>query len=107
MKWRSLEESTSAPETRSLGEVYAERKALIAKYVSSDIQAVHARAVAELQDSGIAERALKPGSEVTVAGGDAGGRGRRGDRGQGGGARPFHLRENWNDPGHRSAWKNN
>ena len=33
MKWRSLEESTDGVETRSLAEVFAERKELIAKYV--------------------------------------------------------------------------
>jgi peroxiredoxin len=64
MKWRSLEESTSQMEARPLRENYAERKALIAKYVSADIQAVHARVVAELRQSGIAESALKPGSEA-------------------------------------------
>jgi peroxiredoxin len=64
MKWRSLEESASQLETRSLRDIYAERKALIAKYVPADIQAVHARVVAELRQSGIAELALKPGSEA-------------------------------------------
>ncbi len=64
MKWRSLEESTPQFQARSLREVYAERKALIAKYVPADIQAVHARVVAELEAGGIAERALKPGSEA-------------------------------------------
>jgi len=61
MKWRSLEESAPDTETRTLREIYAERKELIAKYVPADIQAVHARAVDELKTSGIAERALKPG----------------------------------------------
>jgi peroxiredoxin len=64
MKWRSLDESTPQSETRSLREIYTERKALIAKYVPADIQAVHSRVVAELKQSGIAERALKPGSEA-------------------------------------------
>src|SRR3954454_13196512 len=64
MKWRSLEESTPASQTRFLRDVYAERKALIAKYVPADIQAVYARVVAELQESGIAQRALQPGSEA-------------------------------------------
>lgn len=64
MKWRSLEESTSQIEARPLREVYAERKALIAKYVPADIQSVHARVVAELKQSGIAELALKPGTEA-------------------------------------------
>ena len=61
MKWRSLEESAPEIETRTLREVYAERKGLIAKYVSAEIQATHARAIDELKASGIAERALKPG----------------------------------------------
>lgn len=62
MKWRSLEESASASESRSLREIYAERKELIAKYVPADIQAIHARVVEELKQSGTAERALKPGA---------------------------------------------
>lgn len=64
MKWRSLEESPDQTETRSLRDIYAARKALIARYVPADIQAVHARVVEELTKSGIAERALKPGSDV-------------------------------------------
>jgi hypothetical protein len=48
MKWRSLEE-ISATDFRPLGEIYAERKELIAKYVPAEMQAVHARAVAELK----------------------------------------------------------
>lgn len=62
MKWRSLEESALQPESRSLREVYAERKRLIAQYVSADIQAVHARAVKDLNASGIESRALQTGS---------------------------------------------
>jgi len=64
MKWRSLEESAPTLEARSLRETYAERKALIAKYVPADIQAVHYRVVAELKQSGIAERSLQPGSDA-------------------------------------------
>jgi len=60
MKWRSLEES-SQEETRTLRQIYAERKELIAKYVPADIQAIHARVVDELRQSSIAQRALKPG----------------------------------------------
>jgi peroxiredoxin len=62
MKWRSLEESAQQAETRPLREVYAERKELIAKYVPVDIQAIHARAVEELKQSGIAERSLQVGT---------------------------------------------
>ena len=39
MKWRSLEESTPGADTRSLDDIFAERKELIAKYVPSEIQA--------------------------------------------------------------------
>ncbi len=61
MKWRSLEESAPESGTRRLHEIYAERRELIAKYVPADIQAVHARVVEELKQSGIAQRALQPG----------------------------------------------
>ena len=64
MKWRSLEESTLQSEARPLREIYAECKELIAKYVPTEIQAIHARAVEELKQSGIAERALQPGSKA-------------------------------------------
>ena len=49
-------------ETRSLAEVFAERKELIAKYVPAEIQTIHERAIAEVRDSGIAGRALHAGS---------------------------------------------
>jgi peroxiredoxin len=62
MKWHSLEESAAETETRSLREIYAERKELIAKYVPADVQAVHARAIDELKRSGIASRALQVGA---------------------------------------------
>jgi peroxiredoxin len=61
MKWRSLEEPTAPTETRTLREIYFERKALIAKYVPADIQAIHCGVVEELKQSGIAEGALQPG----------------------------------------------
>jgi peroxiredoxin len=64
MKWRSLEESAPETDERSLHEIYAERKELIAKYVPADIQAIHARAVEELKQSDISERALQPGSKA-------------------------------------------
>jgi peroxiredoxin len=64
MKWRSLEESASGTEPRSLAEVFAERKELIAKYVPADVQAIHERAIAEIRDSGIAERTLQAGNKA-------------------------------------------
>jgi peroxiredoxin len=63
MKWRSLEEATPHAEGRSLREIYAERKELIAKYVPADIQAIHARVIEELKEAGAAERALQVGSK--------------------------------------------
>ncbi len=64
MKWRSLEESAPDTQARPLRELYADRRELIAKYVPAEIQAIHARAVEELKQSGIAERALQPGSKA-------------------------------------------
>ena len=64
MKWRSLEESAARTETRSLAEVFAERKQLIAKYVSPEIQVIHERAILEIRDSGIASRALRLGDKA-------------------------------------------
>ncbi len=64
MKWRSLEASAARGEARSLCEIYAERKTLIAKYVPAEVQAIHARVVDELKQSGAAGRALQVGSKV-------------------------------------------
>lgn len=61
MKWRSLEESAPETRTRSLREIYAERKQLIAQYVPAETQAIHARVVAELREERTAQRALQPG----------------------------------------------
>jgi len=47
---------------RTLAEIFAERKALIAKYVPAEIQAVHARTVERLQAENIAQRALPVGA---------------------------------------------
>jgi peroxiredoxin len=64
MKWRSLDESSSAEDTRPLREQFAERKQLIAKYVPPEIQAIHARVIAELKEQGIASRALGQGGRA-------------------------------------------
>jgi peroxiredoxin len=61
MKWRSLEESTAAADTRSLHEIFAERRALIARYVPSETQAVHARVIAKLKEVQLAENVLGVG----------------------------------------------
>jgi peroxiredoxin len=64
MKWRSLDETTLAADTRSLREQFAERKELVAKYVPAEIQAIHARVIAELQQQRIAESALAAGAKA-------------------------------------------
>ena len=64
MKWRSLDETTLAADTRSLREQFAERKELVAKYVPAEIQAIHARVIAELQQQRIAESALAAGTKA-------------------------------------------
>jgi peroxiredoxin len=58
MKWRSLQESGAYSDMRPLREIFAERKEAIARYVPTDVQAVHARAVDGLKAQGIAEKAL-------------------------------------------------
>ena len=62
MKWRSLEESTPGTDTRSLRDIYAERKELISRYVPPETQAVHTRVIAELKAARFAERVLRAGS---------------------------------------------
>jgi len=62
MKWRSLEETAASSDLRPLREIYAERKAMIAKYVPAETQAVHAQAVAELKARSLAANILPVGS---------------------------------------------
>jgi len=64
MKWRSLDESTAAEDTRSLREIFAERKALIAQYVPPETQSIHARVIAELCESGVGDRAFSVGQKA-------------------------------------------
>jgi peroxiredoxin len=64
VKWRSLEESSSETDIRPLCEIFAERKELIAKYVPSEMQAVHARAVAELKHKQLAANILPVGAKA-------------------------------------------
>lgn len=64
MKWRSLEESGVAADSRSLREQFFERKELIAKYVPLEAQAIHAKAIADLKASGIESTILHPGSKA-------------------------------------------
>ena len=56
MKWRSLEESGRQTDVRSLREIFAERKELIAKYVPAETQAIHAQAVAEFKQRNLAAK---------------------------------------------------
>ena len=64
MKWRSLEESGEYADLRPLQEIFAERKALIAKYVPAETRAVHERVVSDLKNSEIMDRILKPGVQA-------------------------------------------
>jgi peroxiredoxin len=64
MKWRSLEESSQETDLRSLREIFAERKELIAKYVPAEMRAIHARAVAELKQKDLAANVLPVGSKI-------------------------------------------
>ena len=64
MKWRSLEESAPTTDIRSLREIFAERRQLIAKYVPPETQAVHAQAVAELKRRHLAANILPVGAKA-------------------------------------------
>jgi len=64
MKWRSLEESSPALDTRPLRQIFAERKELIAKYVPPETQAIHARAVAQLKEKHFAATILPVGAKA-------------------------------------------
>jgi peroxiredoxin len=66
MKWRSLDESTPGTDTRSLEDIFAERKALIAKYVAPDVQAVHTRVIRELKESRSGKNILRLDSKAPV-----------------------------------------
>jgi peroxiredoxin len=64
MKWRSLEESHPSSDLRSLREVFAERKELIAKYVPAETQAIHAQTVAELKARQLSATILPVGAKA-------------------------------------------
>jgi peroxiredoxin len=64
MKWRSLEECGIGSDTRPLRDIFTERKELIAKYVPPETQALHARAVAELQEKHLAAKVLPVGAKA-------------------------------------------
>lgn len=64
MKWRSLEESGPDTDTRSLREIFAERKTLIAKYVPAETLVIHAQAVAELKTQSLAANILPAGAKA-------------------------------------------
>ncbi|MGH9497133.1 MAG: peroxiredoxin-like family protein [Candidatus Sulfotelmatobacter sp.] len=64
MKWRSLEESSPSTDLRPLRDIYAERKVMIAKYVSAETQAIHEQAVAELKQQNLAAKTLPVGAQA-------------------------------------------
>jgi peroxiredoxin len=64
MKWRSLEESSPETDVRPLRDILAERKGLIAKYVPTETQAIHTRAVAELKERKLGQKILPVGAKA-------------------------------------------
>ena len=66
MKWRSLQESGESTDSRRLREIFAERKALIAKYVPAETQAIHAQAVVELKTQHMAANILLVGAKASA-----------------------------------------
>ncbi len=66
MKWRSLEESTSSLEPRSLSAILTERKDLIARYVPAETLEIHARAIAELKVRRLAKNILPIGAKAPL-----------------------------------------
>jgi peroxiredoxin len=64
MKWRSLEESLPGTDIRSLREIFAERKQLIARYVPPETQAVHARVMTQLKEKRLAAGILSVGCKA-------------------------------------------
>ena len=66
MKWRSLEEPPPSQDARTLREQFAERKALIAKYVPPETQAIHAEVVAELKQKRLADGTLSVAAKAPI-----------------------------------------
>jgi peroxiredoxin len=66
MKWRSLEEPAAGLDVRPLREIFAECKDLIAKYVPVEIQAIHSRAIAELNEKHIVDNNLSVAKKAPV-----------------------------------------
>lgn len=64
MKWRSLEDRSSATDLRPLRDILAERKDMIAKYVPAETQAVHQRVIKELREKFLANNILSVGSKI-------------------------------------------
>src|SRR5271156_3712736 len=64
MKWRSLSESGTTTDTRSLREIFAERRQAITKYVPADVHAIHLRTVAGLKIQEIAANSLSVGAKA-------------------------------------------
>ena len=58
MKWRALEESAQNTDTRALREIFAERKALIDRYVPEETRAINARVITELKEKRVASLAV-------------------------------------------------
>lgn len=61
MKWRGISEAEADQSAGTLREELAERKRLMELYVPADTRAINERAIEELRNSGIAEKALHAG----------------------------------------------
>ena len=66
MKWRSLEEPPPSQDACTLREQFAERKALIAKYVPPESQAIHAEVVADLKQKRLADGTLGVAAKAPI-----------------------------------------
>jgi peroxiredoxin len=64
MKWRSLDESKTGTDARSLREILTERKAKIAQYVPAETLAVHAGVIVDLRSRGLASKSLSVGARM-------------------------------------------
>jgi len=65
MKWRGLEEATTATATgKTLKQQLAERRELAERYTPAEVVALYQRAIDEIRASGLAERAVKVGDHA-------------------------------------------
>ena len=59
MKWRGLEEAAAATQTKALAEQLRDRREVAERYTPADVISLYQRAIDEIRDSGLADRALR------------------------------------------------